>query len=106
MTPFAFFGLGVPELIVIGGVGVVFLLLAVVVLKVVMGGKKPKGGRESSVEDLAEYPPPPPAGDRRLLLEGVPVRLRLVVVAPVGKSPIDLDEAREARVIEREAPID
>jgi hypothetical protein len=37
------------------------------------------------VENLGEYPPlPPSTGDRRLLVEGVPVRLRLVVAAPAG----------------------
>jgi hypothetical protein len=37
-------------------------------------------------EDLAAYPPPSgPAGPRRLLVEGMPARLRLVVLAPVGK---------------------
>jgi hypothetical protein len=36
-------------------------------------------------ENLAAYPPlPPSTGDRRLTIEGVPVRLRLVVLAPAG----------------------
>jgi hypothetical protein len=36
-------------------------------------------------EQLASYPAlPPSTGDRRLLVEGVPVRLRLVVAAPAG----------------------
>src|SRR5438309_5081220 len=37
-------------------------------------------------ENLAEYPPPPPAAGNRLLVNGTPARLRLVVVAPPGKS--------------------
>lgn len=36
-------------------------------------------------ENLAEYPPPPPAAGPRLSVNGVPVRLRLVVVAPTGR---------------------
>jgi hypothetical protein len=37
-------------------------------------------------ENLAEYPPPPgKPGSSRLLVVGVPARLRLVVLAPVGK---------------------
>ena len=48
---------------------------------------KPKPPKEKNLhEDLEDYPPlPPSTGDRRLLVEGVPVRLRLVVVAPPGK---------------------
>jgi hypothetical protein len=38
-----------------------------------------------TAEDLSSYPPlPPSTGDRRLLVDGVPVRLRLVVAAPAG----------------------
>lgn len=36
-------------------------------------------------EDLDEYPLPNPTGPRQLTVEGVPVRVRLVVVAPVGR---------------------
>jgi hypothetical protein len=38
-------------------------------------------------EDLSQFVPPPgPGGPRRLFIEGVPARLRLVVVAPLGKA--------------------
>jgi hypothetical protein len=38
-------------------------------------------------EDLANFVPPPGLpGPRRLFIEGVPARLRLVVVAPLGKA--------------------
>lgn len=38
-------------------------------------------------EDLAQLPaPPPPSGRYRLAVEGLPARLRLVVIAPVGKA--------------------
>src|SRR5262249_52960406 len=36
-------------------------------------------------EDLGFYPPPGPPGPRRLLVQGNPARVRLVVLAPVGK---------------------
>lgn len=41
----------------------------------------------SLAEALADIPPPPPlTGDRQLRVEGVPVRLRLVVLAPTGRT--------------------
>jgi len=48
--------------------------------------RRPKKPVEKNlVENLSEYPRlPPSTGDRRLLVEGVPVRLRLVVAAPAG----------------------
>jgi hypothetical protein len=43
---------------------------------------------DALTEDLSEYPPPPvPVGNRRLLVRNVPARLRLVVVAPLGRNP-------------------
>src|SRR5262249_22512846 len=46
-------------------------------------------------ETLAEYPPPPGGpGPKRLLVEGVPARIRLVVIAPQGKAAkVDADKA-------------
>jgi hypothetical protein len=45
--------------------------------------KKPV--EKNLVEDLSSFQRlPPSTGDRRLLVEGVPVRLRLVVAAPAG----------------------
>jgi hypothetical protein len=46
-------------------------------------------------EDLSAYPPPPgKPGARRLTVRGVPARLRLVVLAPLGRgSVIDPDQA-------------
>jgi len=45
-------------------------------------------------EDLREYPPAPAAGSRTLNFMNEPTRLRLVVVAPMGKTgePITADE--------------
>jgi hypothetical protein len=83
---------GLPEwmqiAIVLGvaGIGAIVVLMVLgVVLRTLLRRKaKPKG--PSLEEDLASYPPmKPSSGDRRLLVEGVPVRMRLVVVAPAGK---------------------
>jgi len=71
------------ELIVLGAGTVVVVLLLVLLLRAFGGAKKPGGSERGLQENLAEYPPPPgPPGPRRLLVEGLPVRLRLVVVAP------------------------
>lgn len=59
--------------------------LAVVFFFLVFRGKKKHDPEAGLAEDLGEYPPPPRAGKHRLLVQGSPMRLRLVVVAPVGK---------------------
>jgi hypothetical protein len=48
-------------------------------------------------EDLEQYPPAPGVpGPRRLTVEGLPGRVRLIVVAPVGRGrPIDQDTINE-----------
>src|SRR5262249_24565712 len=47
--------------------------------------RSPPKPRDDLEEDLESLPPAPQStGDRRLTVEGVPVRLRLVVVAPAG----------------------
>jgi hypothetical protein len=74
-------GLGI---VLIGGL--VMLTVLAVIVRVLFRGKKTKPEAPSLEEDLATYPPAPTSGgDRRLLVEGVPVRVRLVVVAPAGK---------------------
>jgi hypothetical protein len=73
-------------LILVGGGLLVLLLFLVVVARLLFGGKKkPKRGSSNLEEDLSTYPPAPQSsGDRRLMVEGVPVRVRLVVIAPAG----------------------
>jgi hypothetical protein len=75
------------------GLGV---LVAIIVLLKIAGGRKKKHPdlERAQREDLAEYPPPPPAGGKRLSANGVPVRVRLIVIAPTGKAqdPISVDE--------------
>ncbi len=85
-------------LLLYGGIaaGVLILLLILVAL-MRRGGKKPVDQESGMDEDLSEYPPPPgQAGPRRLTVHGRPVRLRLVVVAPVGKRKIAEGGAVEA----------
>jgi hypothetical protein len=79
--------------------GGLWLVLAVAVLLVLLilflllrraaralGGKRVGGGESALREILAEYPPAPgPPGPRQVSVEGVPGRVRLVVLSPVGK---------------------
>lgn len=77
-----------------GAIGVLIILLVLRRLKRMLFGVRPGPAQEHGVyeEDLAEFPPPPP-GSKRVLVEGMPARLRLVVVAPVGKdNPIDIKD--------------
>jgi hypothetical protein len=47
---------------------------------------------EGMEEDLLDYPEPPPlAGSRQATYQGQPVRVRLVVVAPVGRQEVSGD---------------
>jgi hypothetical protein len=67
----------------IGGI-IVLMVLGVVLRSLFRRKAKPKAA--SLEENLATYPPlKPSGGDRRLLIEGVPVRMRLVAIAPAGK---------------------
>ena len=76
-------------------VGAGVLIALVVLLKIAAGRKKKHPDLERGLrEDLAEYPPPPPVSARRLTVNGMPVRVRLIVVAPTGKQqdPINADD--------------
>jgi hypothetical protein len=60
--------------------------IAVLLFLMLLRRKKPKVDPETGMtEDLASYPPPPGAGSRQLTVQGQPVRVRLAVVAPVGR---------------------
>jgi hypothetical protein len=75
--------------------GLFVLLVLVAVVKLLFGGRKKKvGDPKNLVENLEEYPNLKlSSGDRQLRVEGVPVRLRLVVIAPAGTaSEFDVDE--------------
>jgi hypothetical protein len=76
----------------------VVLLLLYAVVRMVFGGKGKKASTGLSLtEDLDTYPElKKSVGDRQLRAEGVPVRLRLIVVAPAGTaSEIDVDELED-----------
>jgi hypothetical protein len=82
-------------LLVVGGgvcVGFVFLV-SIAALYLMRGGKKAPEPVSDLLEDLAAYPAPPPKTQQRLRVQGRPSRIRLVVIAPVGKR--DLRELGE-----------
>src|SRR5687767_11247521 len=82
----AMVGIGPMELLIVAGCGGLVVLAGVLVLVVVMlAKKKPIDAGAGLKEDLSFYPPAPQAGTHRLLFEGQPVRLRLVVLAPAGR---------------------
>lgn len=81
--------LDTPTLLLYGGIAAGVLLLLVVLLMLMRRGKKRVDPERGLEEDLSAYPPAPgKPGPRRLTVHGRPVRLRLVVVAPVGKRTI------------------
>jgi hypothetical protein len=100
-----FFNSDLGVLILAAGIVVIVLIIAAMVLKMVRGGggskKNVPAQREQSQElDMNACPMPsksPPA--ERLLVQGVPVRLRLVVLAPAG-SESDIDLTKVGRLLE------
>lgn len=56
-------------------------------------------------EDLASYPPPPALwGDRRLTVYDLPVRVRLVVLAPLGTESVQVREEDVGQVLDLVVP--
>ena len=88
---------GTQNLMLYGAIAVGILVLLVILIALMSRGKKrvnPEGGLD---EDLSEYPPAPgQPGLRRLTVHGRPMRLRLVIVGPVGKRTIAENGAVEA----------
>lgn len=83
-------------------IGVTILIVAI---KVLMSGrsKAPAKSAPKLLESLAEYPPAPAGALHcRLLIDSIPVRLRLVVLAPIGDVEVNLDDAEE--ILDRLAP--
>jgi hypothetical protein len=81
--------IGTQNLMLYGAIAVGILLLLVILIFLMSRGKKRVNPESGLDEDLSEYPPAPgKAGSRRLTVHGRPVRLRLVVVGPVGKRNI------------------
>jgi hypothetical protein len=85
------------NLMLYGAIAVGILLLLVVLIFLMSRGKKRVNPESGLDEDLSEYPPAPgKPGSRRLTVHGRPVRLRLVVIAPVGKRAVAEGGAAEA----------
>jgi hypothetical protein len=82
---------------ILGIGGLVVLLILWLLFSKLFRGKKKSAQEQNLEEDLSEYPPlKPSTGDRQLRVEGVPVRMRLVVVAPAGKDgDVDADDVEE-----------
>jgi hypothetical protein len=80
--------------------GALAVVLIAVVLLILFLRPRRKGlvdPEAEMAEDLAAYPPPPEAvGPRRLTVQGLPVRVRLAVVAPAGAEKVAEDGAVEA----------
>ena len=95
------FGLDQKDLLIYGGAGIGGLVVLLIVFKVLFGGKtkKHKDLQKGQREDLDEYPDPPAVkeGARRLVLDGVDARLRLIVICPTGtqREAIDIDDVPE-----------
>jgi hypothetical protein len=77
------------SLILYGAIGAAVVILALLAL-LVGRRKAPAHDPEAGMsERLATYPPAPPLKSSRwLTLQGQPVRVRLVVVAPVGRKAV------------------
>jgi hypothetical protein len=91
--------------VVLGVGGLIVLLILWMILKAILGGKKPAAPKAPNLEeDLGSYPAlQPSTGDRQLRVEGVPVRMRLVVVAPAGNdAEVDIEEVQA--LLERVLP--
>jgi hypothetical protein len=66
-------------------IGFIFLLIAWSLLKRLFAKRRAVSTEMDLTEDLGAYPIPPALwGTRRLTLHGLPVRIRLVVAAPLG----------------------
>jgi hypothetical protein len=80
------FGLEQKDLLIYGGAALGGLVVLALLLRMMGGGKKPvKDLEKTQRENLDNYPSAPPGkASRRLTMDGLDVRLRLVVVAPAG----------------------
>src|SRR4051794_17532579 len=93
---------------VLGAGGLLVLLLLWLTVGRLVGGmfrrEPPPPVKDDLKEDLASVPDAAPGtGDRKLTIEGVPVRLRLVVVAPAGTA-YDLKSDAIPKLLDRVLP--
>jgi hypothetical protein len=107
--------LGIAAIVLGAGVVVYFLAFMSGRFWASLFGAAPKSPEHNLLERVGEYPNPPGRpGPRQLTVEGVAVRVRLIVVAPVGKNrPIDAEGVNDLvnqvirgmkEVIERDRP--
>src|SRR6478736_6114889 len=73
---------------ILAAVVVGLLVAGLVILKIARSRKREPPDLEKALrEELKNYPPAPAVADpRRLSINGIPGRLRLVVMAPTGKT--------------------
>ncbi len=85
---------GVAVLVLVGAVAVYVLARVAGAVWKGLFGTAARTADDKLAEKLADYPPPPgKPGPRRLTVEGVPVRVRLVVVAPVARGdPVETED--------------
>jgi hypothetical protein len=87
---------GSPVVLAAAGAGLLAVILLVSFLLMRRGKPALENPEDKLVERLGEYPPPPPVGRRTLTVQSEPVRLRLVVVAPLGRAGLPDDGQPEA----------
>jgi hypothetical protein len=80
----------------IAGAGILVVLLLMLLRLRSRTAPKRIDPEAGMAEDLAMYPPAPQqVGPRQLTVQGQPVRVRLIVLAPVGRTVISQDEPIE-----------
>ncbi len=82
------------NIVIYSAVGGAVLLLLLLILWLRRGRRPPIDPEASLIEKLGDYPPAGP-GPQRLILHGQPLRLRLVVLAPLGKRVLPANGAVE-----------
>jgi hypothetical protein len=95
-------------ILLVAGLLVVLILLALIggLFRRVFGKRKaaPEDWAKKLREDLSTYPPPAgPPGKNRLTVYHVPVRIRLVVLAPAGKET-EIDSSQAEALLNRVIP--
>ncbi len=82
------------NIVIYSAVGGAVLLLLLLILWLRRGRRPSIDPKAGLIEKLGDYPPAGP-GPQRLMLHGQPLRLRLVVLAPLGKRVLPADGAVE-----------
>jgi len=90
-------------------IGVVSLLVFLLILAAALRRWRRTHQQQPNLElleELAGYPPAPPlaSSERPLLLYGLPVRIRLIVMGPLGMDAGQLDQHDVEPILERMVP--